>query len=74
MADQRKFSPGPNVPDVSEFIQYMTRRQICRMQLTIEKIPGTDLTPTTQVVGDLIDHSAPSDLGLEGVYFVVRDE
>lgn len=65
----------PNEIDLSAVMEYMQRNNLTRMKLLIEAAEGQESAPGPGAVliaehRDLIDDTMPSDLGLEGVFFV----
>lgn len=71
-----------DAPDVAELLAYMERKNLSRMELTIEAVSvpssaeGLEATPAARLAvaerNTFTDDSVPSDLGLDGVFIVVR--
>jgi hypothetical protein len=72
MPHQNDEPPMLEGPELQELLAFMRKRNLARIEFTIDAVQPT---PARLAVAEremsLTDDSAPSDLGLEGVYIVV---
>lgn len=72
MSEPDENASGVDAPDVAELLAYMERKNLSRMELTIEAMDAPSSTKLAVAERTVFtDDSVPSDFGLEGVFIVV---